>query len=205
MLQRDEEDYEDMLDNLREVLEMSNKEEEQAAEPMREKDSIEDETIVEDIISTQANKTLDEVLVNEEGKIERRVKSNVPGERGALIPPIRQMQVLSSDSADISLLSSSPTSAFEESPPTSLSSTEIGDASREPAEVNNAQKFTLGGKTLQLPDVKAEDSLSFRTEALRFYLEKQLGVEQMMKAYRCLKELRFVFSFELSQLDSRIF
>jgi hypothetical protein len=48
------------------------------------------------------------------------------------------------------------------------------------------EKFQLG---VLLPNVSDEDSLYYRIEALRVYLEKQLGADTFLQAYRFLKAM----------------
>jgi NIMA (never in mitosis gene a)-related kinase len=45
--------------------------------------------------------------------------------------------------------------------------------------------LTLDGK--MVPGISEKDSISYRIEALRFYLEKQLGEETFIKAYQYLQ------------------
>jgi hypothetical protein len=53
---------------------------------------------------------------------------------------------------------------------------------------SSADKFSLGGQTLNLPNVSNGDSLYYRIESLRVYLETELGEDKFLKAYRCLKD-----------------
>ena len=54
---------------------------------------------------------------------------------------------------------------------------------------SSIDKFSIGGQTLNLPNVSNEDSLYYRIEALRVYLEKELTADVFLQAYRLLKEL----------------
>lgn len=49
------------------------------------------------------------------------------------------------------------------------------------------QKFKLMGKTLQLENAKENDSLNFRIEALRKYLEEALGDDALIRVYKLLR------------------
>eukprot|EP00761_Pharyngomonas_kirbyi_P012872 gb/GECH01012899.1/.p1 GENE.gb/GECH01012899.1/~~gb/GECH01012899.1/.p1 ORF type:complete len:349 (+),score=98.60 gb/GECH01012899.1/:1-1047(+) len=49
-------------------------------------------------------------------------------------------------------------------------------------------KFVLDGKTLHLPHVRETDSLCYRIESLRMYLEQALGEDRMLRVYRLVEE-----------------
>lgn len=52
------------------------------------------------------------------------------------------------------------------------------------------QKFIHLDETLLLPNVSTEDSLFYRVESLRIYLEEQVGVDSFRVSYNLLKELQ---------------
>lgn len=51
-------------------------------------------------------------------------------------------------------------------------------------------KFSILGETFKLPNVSSEDSLFYRIESLRNYLEMQLGTSVFVQVYNLLKDLR---------------
>mmetsp|Transcript_1219 Transcript_1219/g.1855 ORF Transcript_1219/g.1855 Transcript_1219/m.1855 type:complete len:776 (+) Transcript_1219:712-3039(+) len=74
-----------------------------------------------------------------------------------------------------------------ETPDTSDDEMEIGSNNVE--ETDGAPpKFKLGNQTLKMDNISESDSLCYRIESLRLYLETQLGDEQFYKAYQILNE-----------------
>lgn len=84
-------------------------------------------------------------------------------------------------------------------------STEISETSEETAPVQeetkvNADlmtkdekvndKFSILGEAFKLPNVSSEDSLFYRIESLRNYLEMQLGTNIFVQVYNLLKDLQ---------------
>lgn len=59
-----------------------------------------------------------------------------------------------------------------------------GDASAPP------DKFVLNGQTLRLPGLTEQDTLPNRVEALRVYLESELGTDTFVKVYRLMNDLQ---------------
>lgn len=53
---------------------------------------------------------------------------------------------------------------------------------------NSFSKFKLGGATLHLPNVSSKDSLMYRIESLRMFLEDKLGFETFIKIYHLLND-----------------
>lgn len=49
-------------------------------------------------------------------------------------------------------------------------------------------KFRIDGSTLRLPNVDERDSLMYRIESLRMYLDKELGEDTFIKVYKLLKD-----------------
>src|SRR5690606_3703606 len=53
--------------------------------------------------------------------------------------------------------------------------------------VHDLKKFRLDGSTLKLPNVSERDSLCYRIESLRMYMEKELGCDKFSAAYKIIE------------------
>lgn len=167
-----DDEYGEMLNNLRKLL-------------------VEDapESEIEEEEDTEMSET---EIVPSPMQIERRGKSNTPGQRGPLIPNVGVMKVLGSEdmmnSTDSLEAITAPTKSSTVSTSSKESTSESQDDSPSSSKSSSADKFSIGGQTLKLPNVSNGDSLYYRIESLRVYIETELGEDTFLNAYRCLKE-----------------
>lgn len=139
--------------------------------------------------------------INREGEIERRVGPHSPGVRGFLVPERRSMAVVTDEESNEE---NEPKEEplvphpLEESKSAEMIIPEIIEEKNlvENVKIDNltpnepVEKFTLAGKTLKLPNVSKEDSLHFRIESLRLYLENELGLDDFIRAYQLIKAIQ---------------
>ena len=83
---------------------------------------------------------------------------------------------------------------LDEPPPNS----EEEASEEEPAPPSQPGTFYFGGKELKLPSVTDRDSLSYRVEAIRQFIEKGLGLDKFLEIYRFVT----VESDEISEAEA---
>jgi NIMA (never in mitosis gene a)-related kinase len=172
---QDEEDYATMISNLR-IIANTMKELPEETDKEELEDQTTDDEIPEEIDTSEPpNSSMDDTEPNTSSlEIEVRAKSVIPGKRGALITDQRQMEVITPANYSAK----------------NKISKESENKGEENKEVEGLDKFMLGGETIKLPNVSDNDSLSYRIESLRLYLEKELGDEIFIKAYKLLKNIQ---------------
>ena len=177
-ISKDEADYVGMLDNLRAVYSSiqqnpQNVEEEEIASVVTSKGEVEEEEFkVEYANKEQEDKSLPFILSTPP-------KVLVSAERDATqLPSISQPSIPIPSTSEVAT-----SSKMQQSVSISTTTAVSGD-------VTDSPKFTLLGQTLQLPNVSTEDSLFYRIESLRIYLENELGMDTFIKTYNLVKGLQ---------------
>eukprot|EP00698_Gefionella_okellyi_P002449 TRINITY_DN1230_c0_g1_i1.p1 TRINITY_DN1230_c0_g1~~TRINITY_DN1230_c0_g1_i1.p1 ORF type:complete len:754 (+),score=250.80 TRINITY_DN1230_c0_g1_i1:558-2819(+) len=109
----------------------------------------------------------------------RRDYADMMGQMRALLEHQNDQQQSSDDDADDGVNQDGDEDEDEEATP------EGGGVSK-PADAHAAAKFKLLGATLRLDHVTEHDSVAHRVESLRVFLEKMIGDDLFLKAYRIL-------------------
>jgi hypothetical protein len=185
-IQREQEDYEDMLNNLREILNMKEGNENEASSA--EEEEPEKEPPTTDRASEGGRGKKEEAVspLAYNPQPEKRVKTGIPGVRGALIPALREMEVLGPEEPPSKRdLSTAPPRSRADPAPVPVDTVASPASTRK----SSIDRFVHLGETLVLPNVSEKDPLSYRIESLRLHLEKELGEENFIKSYRILSDI----------------